>query len=178
MKRVVITGMGIVSPLGNDKKTVTESLRECKSGIAFREDFKEMGLRCNVAGKLDINPAELIDRKIMRFMGPSAAYGYLAMEQAIADSGLAEDQVSNIRTGLVMGSGGVSGEMFTETIDVMRERGIKRAGPYRVTQIMASTVSACLATPFKIKGTNYSISSACATSAHCIGHAMELIQMG
>ena len=178
MKRVVITGMGIVSPLGNDKETVTDSLRECKSGIAFREDFKEMGLRCNVAGKLDINPAELIDRKIMRFMGPSAAYGYLAMEQAIADSGLPEDQVSNIRTGLVMGSGGVSGEMFTETIDVMRKRGIKRAGPYRVTQIMASTVSACLATPFKIKGTNYSISSACATSAHCIGHAMELIQMG
>ncbi len=178
MKRVVITGMGIVSPLGNDKETVTESLRECKSGIAFREDFKEMGLRCNVAGKLDLNPAEHIDRKVLRFMGPSAAYGYIAMAQAIADSGLSEDQVSNIRTGLVMGSGGVSGEMFTETIDVMRERGIKRAGPYRVTQIMASTVSACLATPFKIKGTNYSISSACATSAHCIGHAMELIQMG
>ena len=178
MKRVVITGMGIVSPLGNDKETVTESLRECKSGIAFREDFKEMGLRCNVAGKLDLNPAEHIDRKVMRFMGPSAAYGYIAMANAIADSGLPEDQVSNIRTGLVMGSGGVSGEMFTETIDVMRDRGIKRAGPYRVTQIMASTVSACLATPFKIKGTNYSISSACATSAHCIGHAMELIQMG
>ena len=178
MKRVVITGMGIVSPLGNDKETVTESLRECKSGIAFREDFKEMGLRCNVAGKLDLNPAEHIDRKVLRFMGPSAAYGYIAMAQAIADSGLPDDQVSNIRTGLVMGSGGVSGEMFTETIDVMRERGIKRAGPYRVTQIMASTVSACLATPFKIKGTNYSISSACATSAHCIGHAMELIQMG
>jgi 3-oxoacyl-[acyl-carrier-protein] synthase-1 len=178
MKRVVITGMGIVSPLGNDKETVTESLRECKSGIAFQEEFKEMGLRCNVAGKLDLDPAEHIDRKVMRFMGPSAAYGYIAMAQAIADSGLAEDQVSNIRTGLVMGSGGVSGKMFTETIDVMRERGIKRAGPYRVTQIMASTVSACLATPFKIKGTNYSISSACATSAHCIGHAMELIQMG
>ncbi|MDX2350398.1 MAG: beta-ketoacyl-ACP synthase I [Porticoccus sp.] len=178
MKRVVITGMGIVSPLGNDKETVTESLRECKSGIAFQEEFKEMGLRCNVAGKLDLDPAEHIDRKVMRFMGPSAAYGYIAMAQAIADSGLPEDQVSNIRTGLVMGSGGVSGKMFTETIDVMRERGIKRAGPYRVTQIMASTVSACLATPFKIKGTNYSISSACATSAHCIGHAMELIQMG
>lgn len=178
MKRVVITGMGIVSPLGNDKETVTESLRECKSGIAFQEEFKEMGLRCNVAGKLDLDPAEHIDRKVMRFMGPSAAYGYIAMAQAIADSGLPDDQVSNIRTGLVMGSGGVSGKMFTETIDVMRERGIKRAGPYRVTQIMASTVSACLATPFKIKGTNYSISSACATSAHCIGHAMELIQMG
>lgn len=178
MKRVVITGMGIVSCLGNDKETVTESLRECKSGIAFCEDFKEMGLRCNVAAKLDIDISEHIDRKTLRFMGPSAAYGYIAMGQAIADAGLSEDQVSNIRTGLVMGSGGVSGEMFTETIDVMRERGIKRAGPYRVTQIMASTVSACLATPYKIKGTNYSISSACATSAHCIGHAMELIQMG
>jgi 3-oxoacyl-[acyl-carrier-protein] synthase I len=178
MKRVVITGMGIVSCLGNDKETVTESLRECKSGIAFCEDFKEMGLRCNVAAKLDIDVSEHIDRKNLRFMGPSAAYGYIAMGQAIADAGLSEDQVSNIRTGLVMGSGGVSGEMFTETIDVMRERGIKRAGPYRVTQIMASTVSACLATPYKIKGTNYSISSACATSAHCIGHAMELIQMG
>jgi len=178
MKRVVITGMGIVSCLGNDKETVTESLRECKSGIAFSEEFKEMGLRCNVAAKLDLDVSEHIDRKALRFMGPSAAYGYIAMGQAIADAGLSEDQVSNIRTGLVMGSGGVSGEMFTETIDVMRERGIKRAGPYRVTQIMASTVSACLATPYKIKGTNYSISSACATSAHCIGHAMELIQMG
>ena len=178
MKRVVITGMGIVSCLGNDKETVTESLRECKSGIAFCEEFKEMGLRCNVAAILDLDPSEHIDRKVMRFMGPSAAYGYIAMDQAINDAGLSEDQVSNIRTGLVIGSGGVSGEMFTETIDVMRDRGIKRAGPYRVTQIMASTVSACLATPFKIKGTNYSISSACATSAHCIGHAMELIQMG
>lgn len=178
MKRVVITGMGIVSCLGNDKETVTQSLLDCRSGIVFREDFHEMGLRCNVAATLDIDPAEHIDRKIMRFMGPSAAYGYIAMDRAIADSGLEENQVSNVRTGLVMGSGGVSGQMFTDTIDVMRERGIKKAGPYRVTQIMASTVSACLATPFKIKGTNYSIASACATSAHSIGHAMELIQMG
>lgn len=178
MKRVVITGMGIVSCLGNDSKTVTNSLRESISGIAFQEEFKEMGLRCNVAAKLDLNIEDYIDRKVSRFMGPSAAYGYIAMGKAIADAGLSEEQVSNIRTGLVMGSGGVSGQMFTETIDVMRERGIKRAGPYRVTQIMASTVSACLATPYKIKGTNYSISSACATSAHCIGHAMELIQMG
>lgn len=178
MKRVVITGMGIVSCLGNDKETVTQSLLEGRSGIVFREDFQEMGLRCNVAASLDLDPAEHIDRKVLRFMGPSAAYGYIAMDRAIADSGLSEDQVSNVRTGLVMGSGGVSGQMFTETIDVMRERGIKKAGPYRVTQIMASTVSACLATPFKIKGTNYSIASACATSAHCIGHAMELIQMG
>ncbi|WP_438951567.1 beta-ketoacyl-ACP synthase I [Porticoccus sp.] len=177
MKRVVITGMGIVSCLGNDRETVTTSLKEGKSGIVFREDFKEMGLRCNVAAQVDLDLADLIDRKILRFMGPSAAYGYIATERAIADAGLSEDQVSNIRTGLVMGSGGVSGEMFTETIDVMRAKGIKKAGPYRVTQIMASTVSACLATPFKIKGTNYSIASACATSAHSIGHAMELIQM-
>lgn len=178
MKRVVITGMGIVSCLGNDKETVTQSLLEGQSGIVFREDFQEMGLRCNVAATLDIEPSEHIDRKVLRFMGPSAAYGYIAMDRAIADAGLDEGQVSNVRTGLVMGSGGVSGQMFTETIDVMRNRGIKKAGPYRVTQIMASTVSACLATPFKIKGTNYSIASACATSAHCIGHAMELIQMG
>ena len=178
MKRVVITGMGIVSCLGNDKETVTKSLYECQSGIAFQEEFKEMGLRCNVAAKLDLDIAEHIDRKVSRFMGPSASYGYIAMEKAIADASLSDNQVSNIRTGLVMGSGGVSGEMFTETIDVMRDRGIKRAGPYRVTQIMASTVSACLATPFKIKGINYSISSACATSAHSIGHAVELIQMG
>jgi len=177
MKRVVITGMGIVSCLGNDRETVTTALKEGKSGIVFREDFEEMGLRCNVAARVDLDLAELIDRKILRFMGPSAAYGYIATERAIADAGLGEDQVSNIRTGLVMGSGGVSGEMFTETIDVMRAKGIKKAGPYRVTQIMASTVSACLATPFKIKGTNYSIASACATSAHSIGHAMELIQM-
>ncbi|TNF09006.1 MAG: beta-ketoacyl-ACP synthase I [Gammaproteobacteria bacterium] len=177
MKRVVITGMGIVSCLGNDKETVTQSLLESRSGIVFREDFQEMGLRCNVAARLDLDPSEHIDRKVLRFMGPSAAYGYIAMDRAITDSGLSEDQVSNVRTGLVMGSGGVSGQMFTETIDVMRERGIKKAGPYRVTQIMASTVSACLATPFKIKGTNYSIASACATSAHSIGHAMELIQM-
>ena len=177
MQRVVITGMGIVSCLGNDRETVTTALKEGKSGIVFREDFEEMGLRCNVAARVDLDLAELIDRKILRFMGPSAAYGYIATERAIADAGLSEDQVSNIRTGLVMGSGGVSGEMFTETIDVMRAKGIKKAGPYRVTQIMASTVSACLATPFKIKGTNYSIASACATSAHSIGHAMELIQM-
>jgi 3-oxoacyl-[acyl-carrier-protein] synthase-1 len=137
-----------------------------------------MGLKCNVGAVLDLDPKDHIDRKIIRFMGPSASYAYIATERAIADAGLTEAMVSNPRTGLVMGSGGVSGEMFTETIDVMRDRGIKRAGPYRVTQIMASTVSACVATPFKIKGVNYSISSACATSAHCIGHAVELIQLG
>lgn len=178
MRRAVITGLGIVSCLGNDKETVTKSLREGTSGIRFREDFAEAGLRCNVGAVLDIDIREHIDRKVLRFMGPCAAYGYIAMGRAIEDAGLSEDQVSNIRTGIVMGSGGVSGEMFVETIDTMRERGIKRAGPYRVTQIMASTASACLATPYKIKGINYSIASACATSAHCIGHAVELIQMG
>ena len=178
MKRAVITGLGIVSCLGNDRETVTKSLREGISGIRFREDFAEMGLRCHVGAVLDIDPKEHIDRKVLRFMGASASYAYIATDRAIADAGLSEEMVSNPRTGLVMGAGGVSGEMFTESIDVMRERGIKRAGPYRVTQIMASTVSACVATPFKIKGVNYSMASACATSAHCIGHALELIQLG
>jgi len=178
MRRAVITGLGIVSCLGNDRQSVAKSLREGISGIRRREDFAEMGLKCNVGAVLDLDPKDHIDRKIIRFMGPSASYAYIATERAIADAGLTEAMVSNPRTGLVMGSGGVSGEMFTETIDVMRDRGIKRAGPYRVTQIMASTVSACVATPFKIKGVNYSISSACATSAHCIGHAVELIQLG
>ena len=178
MKRAVITGLGIVSCLGNDRETVTKSLREGISGIRFREDFAKMGLRCHVGAVLDIDPKEHIDRKVLRFMGASASYAYIATDRAIADAGLSEEMVSNPRTGLVMGAGGVSGEMFTESIDVMRERGIKRAGPYRVTQIMASTVSACVATPFKIKGVNYSMASACATSAHCIGHALELIQLG
>ena len=178
MKRAVITGLGIVSCLGNDRESVTKSLREGISGIRRREDFVEMGLRCHVGAVLDIDPKEHIDRKVLRFMGASASYAYIATDRAIADAGLSEDMVSNPRTGLVMGAGGVSGEMFTESIDVMRERGIKRAGPYRVTQIMASTVSACVATPFKIKGVNYSMASACATSAHCIGHALELIQLG
>ena len=151
MRRAVITGLGIVSCLGNDRQTVAHALKEGISGIRRREDFAEMGLRCNVGAVLDIDPKEHIDRKILRFMGPSASYAYIATDRAIADAGLTEEMVSNPRTGLVMGSGGVSGEMFTESIDVMRERGIKRAGPYRVTQIMASTVSACVATPFKIK---------------------------
>ena len=178
MRRAVITGLGIVSCLGNDRESVTKSLREGISGIRRREDFVEMGLRCHVGAVLDIDPKEHIDRKVLRFMGASASYAYIATDRAIADAGLSEEMVSNPRTGLVMGAGGVSGEMFTESIDVMRERGIKRAGPYRVTQIMASTVSACVATPFKIKGVNYSMASACATSAHCIGHALELIQLG
>lgn len=178
MKRVVVTGMGIVSCLGNDKNAVLDALRAGRSGIKFQEAYKEMGFRSHVAGSIDINLAELIDRKVLRFMGDAAAYAFLSMEQAIADSGLSEDQVSNERTGIIMGSGGASSKNLVEAADILREKGLKRVGPYRVTQTMGSTTSACLATPFKIKGVNYSISSACATSAHCVGNAVELIQLG
>ncbi len=178
MKRVVVTGMGIVSCLGNDKNAVLDALRAGRSGIKFQEAYKEMGFRSHVAGSIDINLSELIDRKILRFMGDAAAFAYLSMQQAIADSGLTEEQVSNERTGIIMGSGGASSMNLVEAADILREKGLKRVGPYRVTQTMGSTTSACLATPFKIKGVNYSISSACATSAHCVGNAMELIQLG
>ncbi|MGS2718022.1 beta-ketoacyl-ACP synthase I [Eionea flava] len=178
MKRVVVTGMGIVSCLGNDKATVLDALRNGKSGISFQEDYAEMGFRSHVAGQIDIDVKEHIDRKTLRFMGDAAAYNYIAMKQAIDDSGLSEEQVSNERTGIIVGSGGASSSNLVEAADVLRERGLKRVGPYRVTQTMGSTTSACLATPFKIKGVNYSISSACATSAHCVGNAMELIQLG
>ena len=178
MKRAVITGMGIVSCLGNDKATVLQALREGRSGIKYQEEYETMGFRSLVAGSVDINTKEHIDRKVLRFMGDAAAYAYISMQQAIEDSGLTEEQVSNERTGIIMGSGGASSKNLVESADVLREKGIKRVGPYRVTQTMSSTVSACLATPFKIKGVNYTISSACATSAHCIGNAMELIQLG
>lgn len=178
MKRVVITGMGIVSSIGTSKEDVVASLKSGKSGITHSEQFAEMGLRSQVWGDVDIDLAEHIDRKQMRFMGKAAAYSYVAMSQAIADSGLTEEQVSNIRTGIVAGSGGASSEFQVASADILREKGVRRVGPYMVTKCMASTVSACLATPFKIKGVNYSIASACATSAHCIGHAMELIQLG
>ncbi|MEN0038599.1 MAG: beta-ketoacyl-ACP synthase I [Cellvibrio sp.] len=178
MKRVVVTGMGIVSCLGNDKDAVLDALRAGRSGIKFQEAYKEKGFRSHVAGSVDINLSELIDRKVLRFMGDAAAYAYLSMQQAIADSGLSQDQVSNERTGIIMGSGGASSMNLVEAADILREKGLKRVGPYRVTQTMGSTTSACLATPFKIKGVNYSISSACATSAHCIGVAMEQIQLG
>ena len=154
------------------------SLKSGKSGITHSEQFAEMGLRSQVWGDVDIDLAEHIDRKQMRFMGKAAAYSYVAMSQAIADSGLTEEQVSNIRTGIIAGSGGASSEFQVASADILREKGVRRVGPYMVTKCMASTVSACLATPFKIKGVNYSIASACATSAHCIGHAMELIQLG
>ncbi len=178
MRRVVITGIGITSCLGLDKETVTESLKTGRSGISFQQEYKEMGFRSHVAGSIDVDFSEHIDRKLLRFMGSSAAYAYLSMKDAIADSGLTDDQVSNVRTGLIAGSGGASSANLVEAADILRERGLKRVGPYRVTRTMGSTVSACLATPFKIKGVNYSITSACSTSAHCIGNAMELIQLG
>ena len=178
MKRVVITGLGIVSCLGNDKQAVTESLREGKSGISFREEYKEAGMRSHVAGHVTIDLDEHIDRKVKRFMGDAAAFAYISMQQAIADSGLSEDQVSNPRTGLIVGSGGGSPSNQIEATDTLRAKGIRRVGPYMVPRTMSSTVSACLATPFKIKGVNYSISSACATGTHCIGNGVEQIQLG
>ncbi|MBH2034033.1 MAG: beta-ketoacyl-ACP synthase I [Pseudomonadales bacterium] len=178
MRRVVITGLGIVSCLGTDKDSVSASLRAGRSGIRFNPAYAEMGLRSQVSGSVDLNLEELIDRKVYRFMGDAAAFAYLSMEQAIKDAGLSAEEVSSPRIGLVAGSGGASTFNQMEAMDILREKGVKRVGPYRVPRTMGSTVSACLATPFKIKGVNYSISSACATSAHCIGHAMELIQLG
>ncbi|WP_028876343.1 beta-ketoacyl-ACP synthase I [Teredinibacter turnerae] len=178
MKRVVVTGMGIVSCIGNDLDTVLSSLKTGKSGISSNESYKEHGFRSLVSGSVNLDLSEHIDRKVLRFMGDAAGYAYVAMQQAIAHAGLTEEMVSNERTGIIMGSGGASTKSVVDSADIMRERGVKRAGPYRVTQTMGSTTSACLATPFKIKGVNYSLSSACATSAHCIGNAMELIQLG
>ena len=178
MKRVVVTGLGITSCIGLDAASVTESLREGRSGIRFKQEYADMGFRSHVAGSVDIDFKEHIDRKVLRFMGDAAAYAYISMHQAIADAGLTEEQVSNPRTGLVMGSGGASSSNQVEAADILRNKGLRRVGPYRVTQVMGSTTSACLATPFKIKGVNYSMSSACATSAHCIGNAMEQIQLG
>lgn len=178
MRRAVITGMGIVSCLGNDKNTVAANLRAGRTGIRFNPSYAEMGLRSQVSGTVDIDLEALIDRKFLRFMGQAAAFSYLSMQQAIEDSGLSPEDVSNPRTGLIAGSGGASTLNQMEAIDILREKGVKRIGPYRVTRTMGSTVSACLATPFKIKGVNYSVSSACATSAHCIGQALEQIQLG
>lgn len=177
MRRVVVTGMGIVSCLGNSTDAVLESLKAGKSGIRFNETYRDMGFRSQVAGSVDVDTS-VIDRKTRRFMGQSAMYSYLAMEQAIASSQLTDELVSNDRTGLIAGSGGASSASQVEAVDIMREKGVKRIGPYMVPRIMTSTVSACLATAFKIRGVNYSMSSACATSAHCIGHAAEQIQSG
>ena len=177
MRRVVITGLGIVSCLGNEADQVSRALRDSLPGIRFKEAYKEMGMRSQIAGTPDINLEDHIDRKPRRFMGDAAAYAYVAMQQAIADAGLDEADVSNERTGLIAGSGGHSSFNQVEAADIARTRGVKRVGPYMVPRVMASTVSACLATPFKIKGINYSIASACATSAHCIGNAVEQIQL-
>lgn len=177
MRRAVVTGLGIVSSIGNNRAEVVDSLKNGRSGIVHADVYEELGFRSHVHGPINLDLDEVIDRKIKRFMGDGAAYNYLAMEQAIADSGLEGDQVSNFRTGLVMGSGGPSTSNLVEAADILRSKGIKKVGPYMVPRTMSSTNTACLATPFKIKGVNYSISSACATSAHCIGHAMELIQL-
>ena len=178
MKRAVITGLGIVSSIGNNKQEVLESLKTGKSGISASEQFKEYKLRSQVWGGIDLDVTEHVDRKTMRFMGEASAYAYIAMKEAIADAGLTDEQVSNPRAGLVAGSGGASSKNQIIACDTIRDRGVKRVGPYQVPRTMSSTCSATLATPFKIKGINYSISSACATSAHCIGHALEQIQLG
>ena len=179
MRRVVITGMGIISSIGNNVDEVLTSLKEGKSGITASPDMTEHGFRSRVYGMPDINPADHIDKRQMRFMGPGAAYNFLAMQQAVADSGLEDNDVSNPRTGLVMGSGGPSTSNFFHAHQIVIEKGApKRMGPFMVTRCMSSTNSACLATPFKIKGVNYSITSACSTSAHCIGNGVEQIQMG
>jgi len=179
MKRVVVTGMGIVSSLGNNKSEVLESLKKAKSGIEFSEIYANMGLRSHVHGSIsEINTKDVIDRKMLRFMADAAIYNAIALDEAIKQSGLSEEMVSHERTGLIMGSGGASNVNVIDSADILREKGIKRVGPYRVPRTMGSTTSACLSTLFKIKGINYSISSACSTSAHCIGNAMEQIQMG
>ena len=178
MRRVVVTGMGVVSCLGNSKQEVTEALRTSRSGIRFNPSYEQMGLRSQVSGSVDIDPAEHIDRKHLRFMGDSAAYAYIAMQQAIEDAGLEPSVVSNPRTGIIAGSGGASTSQIIWGADTLRERGVKRLGPYLVPRTMSSSISACLATHFAIKGLNYSITSACATSTHCIGAAVEQIQWG
>ena len=178
MRRVVVTGIGIVSCIGNDVPTVLDSLKEGRSGISYNPVYEEMGLRAHISGRVNISFEDHIDRKHLRFMGDAAAYGYIAMDQAIKDAGLTDADVSNDRTGIIMGAGGSSSADQVEAADILRTKGIRKIGPYRVPRTMGSTVSACLATPFKIRGVNYSISSACATSAHCIGNAVELIQLG
>ena len=178
MRRVVVTGMGIVSSLGNNLKEVLASLQALKSGIKFSPTYQEMGLRSQVEGPISIDPKAHIDRKELRFMGNAAAYCHIAMQEAIALSGLDKAQVSHPRTGIIIGSGGATSSAQVEVADILRNSGVRRVGPYAVTKTMASTTSACLATPFGIKGVNYSLSSACSTSAHCIGHAAELIQFG
>ena len=178
MRRVVITGLGIVSSIGNNKREVLEALRQGRSGIEFNQEYADFGFRSHICGPVRINVDELIDRKIRRFMGDAAAFSYIAMDQAIRDAGLQPDQVSSPRSGLIMGSGGSSTENIVLAADLLRSKGLRKVGPYMVPRTMSSTTSACLATPFRILGVNYSISSACSTSAHCIGNGYELIQYG
>ncbi len=178
MKRVVVTGMGIVSSIGNNCREVAVALEQGRSGISASAEYQELGFRSQVHGSIDVDLTGLIDRKLKRFMGDAAAYNYLAMCEAVADSGLDDGQVSNPRTGLVVGSGSGSPANIVNAADLLRTKGVKRVGPYMVTRSMASTTAACIGTAFKIKGVSYSISSACATSAHCIGNAAELIQLG
>jgi 3-oxoacyl-[acyl-carrier-protein] synthase-1 len=178
MRRVVISGMGIVSSIGNNTQEVLASLREARSGVVFADQYKELGFRCQVHGAPQPDPAAELDRRTTRFMGRGAAWNYIAMQQAIQDSGLEKDEISNERTGIIMGSGGPSTRAIVEAADVTREKGARRVGPFAVPKAMSSTNSATLATPFAIKGVNYSISSACATSNHCIGNAYEIIQLG
>jgi 3-oxoacyl-[acyl-carrier-protein] synthase-1 len=178
MRRVVVSGMGIVSSIGNNTQEVLASLHEARPGVSFSEKYKELGFRCQVHGAPQPDPAAELDRRTTRFMGKGAQWNYIAMRQAIQDSGLADDEVSNERTGIIMGSGGPSTRAIVDAADVTREKGARRVGPFAVPKAMSSTNSATLATPFKIKGVNYTISSACATSNHCIGNAYELIQWG
>jgi 3-oxoacyl-[acyl-carrier-protein] synthase-1 len=178
MRRVVVTGIGAVSCLGNTQAEITDSLKSGRSGIVANESYQEMGLRSQVSGSVNIDIAEHVDRKVRRFMGDAAAYAFISMQRAIEDSGLEESDVSNVRSGLITGSGGASSANIVASADKLREKGVRKIGPYMVTRTMGSTVSACLATPFRIKGINYSITSACATSAHCIGVGAEQIQMG
>ena len=178
MRRAVITGLGAVSCIGNSRADIIDALRSGRSGIVANESYKEMGLRSQVSGSCHIDVTEHIDRKVRRFMGDAAAYAYIAMQQSIDDAGLEESDVSNFRTGLIAASGGASSNNIVESADILRARGVRKVGPYRVPRTMGSSVSACLATPFKIQGVNYSITSACATSAHCIGAAAEQIQLG
>ncbi|MGF9759920.1 beta-ketoacyl-ACP synthase I [Microvirga sp. 0TCS3.31] len=178
MRRVVVTGMGIVSSIGNNTQEVLASLREARSGISKAEDFAKYGFRCQVQGAPSLNPEEIVDRRAMRFHARGTAWNHVAMDQAIRDSGLEENEISNERTGIIMGSGGPSTRIIMEAADITREKGPKRIGPFAVPKAMSSTASATLATWFKIKGVNYSISSACATSNHCVGNAYEMIQYG
>jgi len=178
LKRVVVTGIGIVSSIGVNQREVSDSLRAGRSGIAFSQEYADLGFRSHVCGPIRLNPDELIDRKVRRFMGDGAAFNYIAMQEALVDSGLEEKDISHPRTGLIMGSGGGSTANVSEAVDLLRSKGLRRVGPYMVTRTMSSTNAACLATAFKIKGVSYTISSACATSSHCIGNGYELIQMG